>query len=215
MSSESHLSIPLTPAPSTVLGKQRCLINTCKLLEEFKRCSQSSLDSDITGKQLKSFTCLGLLARMAVTWPQSTRHAEDTFPTSHCLPGPRLAKGSESLHVCDDGPFNQESPNYRARFLQESTSADHSYKGFPRSRLSLRMTVRNFSRARDRAVTRARGPPPAPQLLCSKKASVLTPLEPGLGKIASPEFLSGEEGGCTSVILRVCTELGLGVDVKW
>ena len=98
--------------------------------------------------------------------------------------------------------------------MQESISADHSYKGFPRSCLSLRMTVQNFSGSRDRAVTRARRPPPAPQLLCSKKASVLTPLEPGLGKITCPEFLSGEEGRCTSVILRVCTELGLGVDVK-
>lgn len=57
-------------------------------------------------------------------------------------------------------------------------------------------------------------PPYHPQLLCSSKASLLAPLEPGLGKVTSLGFLSGEEGRCTSIILRVCAELGLGVDVK-
>ena len=121
---------------------------------------------------------------------------EDTFPTSHCLPGPHLAKGSEPLHVCDDGPFNQERPNYRARFLQESMSVDHSYKGFPRSCLSLRMTARSFSGSGDshhQGMGTSPHTPSLAQLLCSRKASVLAPLGPGLGKVTSPGFLSGED----------------------
>lgn len=43
-------------------------------------------------------------------------HAGD-IPHFTLPPGPHLAKGFESLHVCDDGPFNQET-NYRARFCR-------------------------------------------------------------------------------------------------